>query len=309
MELREPFNTSEFSFENLFDDQKLQYLILFILVISYFVVVFGNLTIIAAIWMAPHLHTPMYIFLMNLSTIDIASTSNIIPKLLYMLITNDNTISFWECIAQLYLFVLLICTEVVLLTAMAYDRYVAICHPLNYISKMSIRHCAGLSVTSWTVGVLNPIGHIALISKMYFCDSHKISHFFCDVSPLLKISCSDLSVVEMLNYIEGTLLAFTSFIFTLISYISIISAILNIKTSKGRSKAFSTCSSHLTCIILFYGTITSLHMQPTSSYSSKQNKWFALVYTVLVPMLNPFIYSLKNKDVNKALLKFQKKWI
>ncbi|XP_063819332.1 olfactory receptor 5AR1-like [Pseudophryne corroboree] len=280
-----------------------------ILFISYLVVICGNVSIIAVICVAPNMHTPMYIFLMNLSVIDIASTSNILPKLLYMLITKYNIISFWECIAQLYVFLLLGSTEVVLLTAMAYDRYVAICHPLNYITKMSIIHCAGLLVTAWTFGFLNPIGHAVLISKMSFCASHGISHIFCDIAPLLKISCSDVSAVEMLNYTEGTILGFITFLFTLVSYIFIISAILNIKSAKGQSKAFSTCSSHLTCIILLYGTIISLHIQPTSNYSSKQDKWFSLVYAVLVPMLNPFIYSLKNKDVKEVLLKFKKKCV
>ncbi|XP_063819340.1 olfactory receptor 5AR1-like [Pseudophryne corroboree] len=307
--IEEPFNTTEFSFEDLTEDLKLQYFMMLILFISYLVVICGNFTIIVVIWVTPNMHTPMYIFLMNLSIIDIASTSNILPKLLYMLITKYNIISFWECIAQLYVFLLLSCTEVVLLTAMAYDRYVAICHPLIYVSKMSIRHCAGHLVTAWTFGFLNPIGYIALISKMSYCTSHGISHIFCDIAPLLKISCSGVSEVEMLNYIEGTMLGFITFLFTLISYIFIISAILNINSATGRSKAFSTCSSHLTCIILFYVTITSLHMQPTSSYSSKQDKWFSLVYAVLVPMLNPFIYSLKNKDVKKVLLKLKKKWV
>ncbi|XP_018420528.1 PREDICTED: olfactory receptor 1019-like [Nanorana parkeri] len=261
----------------------------------------GNLTIVTLILTTPHLLTPMYIFIVNLSIIDIASTSNILPKLLVIILTKENTISFAGCITQMYFFVSLTCTEVLLLAAMAYDRYIAICHPLHYVIFMSLRHCIGLSLTSWTVAFLDLSGHAILISNLSFCSSHLIDHFFCDLAALLKMSCSDTSIIELLNYIEGTILGIITFLLTIISYIFIISSVLNIKSSEGRHKAFSTCTAHLSCVTIFYGTIISLYMRPTSSYSPKLDKFFAFLYVVLVPLINPIIYSLKNENIKKAL--------
>ncbi|XP_073537764.1 olfactory receptor 5AR1-like [Phyllobates terribilis] len=251
----------------------------------------------------------MYIFLLNLSIIDIASTSNILPKLLIMVFIQYNIISFEDCITQLYFFILFVCTEVFLLAAMAFDRYVAICYPFHYIIIMSFEHTAGLSVTAWMVGLLSPVGHVTLISRMSFCTSHVIRHFYCDISPLLRISCSNIYSAEMLTYAVGTLVGIFTLIFTLLSYFFIILKIFTIASKEGRGKTFSTCSSHLTCVIMFYGTIMCLHMRPTSTYSSKFDKCFALIYSALVPMLNPFIYSFKNKEVKKALSKLKKQVI
>ncbi|XP_069835631.1 olfactory receptor 5AR1-like [Dendropsophus ebraccatus] len=304
--MKERLNTTEFIFEGLTDDPFLQFTFLLIFLIMYFTIICGNTVIFVVIWQNPDLHTPMYIFLLNLSVIDITSTSNILPKLLLMVFTEYNTISFGECITQLYLFILLVCTEVFLLAAMAYDRYVAICHPFHYITIMNLKNTAGLSVMAWTLGLLSPVGHVTLISRMSFCVSHVIRHFYCDISPLLMISCSDVYSVEMLTYAVGTLVGIVTLVFTLLSYIFIILKILTIKSTEGRGKAFSTCSSHLTCVIMFYGTMMCLHMRPTSTYSSKFDKCFALVYAALVPMVNPFIYSLKNKEVKKGLKKLKK---
>ncbi|KAM9323745.1 olfactory receptor 5AR1-like [Gastrophryne carolinensis] len=184
---------------------------------------------------------------------------------------------------------------------MAYDRYVAICYPLHYSIFMTLRNCIGLSLSSWTIGFLDVSAHAVLISRLSFCESNLIAHFFCDMTPLLKLSCSDTFIIDLLNYIEGTVLAIVTFVFTLTSYIFIIYAILKITSSEGRWKAFSTCSAHLTCVTLFYGTIISLYIRPTSSYSPKFNKFASLLYIVLVPLLNPVIYTLKNEDVKKAL--------
>ncbi|XP_063819351.1 olfactory receptor 1C1-like [Pseudophryne corroboree] len=190
---------------------------------------------------------------------------------------------------------------------MAYDRYMAICHPLHYVVLMSLRNTAYLSTMVWLVGFLDPIAHTVLIAKMSFCATHSINHFFCDVLPLLQISCSDTSEVENLTYIIGALMAFTTFLLTLVSYIFIISTILKIKSTEGRMKAFSTCTSHLTCVIMYYGTLMCLHMRPTSNYSPEEDMYFALLYVVLVPMLNPFIYTLKNKEFQEALTKYKSK--
>ncbi|XP_063819345.1 olfactory receptor 5AR1-like [Pseudophryne corroboree] len=308
MTLEDCNNVTEFALLGLFEDPELQIPIGILLIFAYSMIFLGNFTIIFVFFGDSHLHTPMYIFLFNLSIIDIISSSNILPKLFNMLFTEQNMISFRDCITQMYIFASLVGTELILLAAMAYDRYVAICHPLNYIVLMSLRNCIGLSVASWLVGFLDTIGHAILISKMYFWSDRPIDHFFCDISPLLMIACSDISMVEVLNYIEGVLLAFSSFLLILISYIYIISTILKIKSAEGKHKAFSTCTSHLTCVIIYYGTIICLHIKPTSSYFPKLDKLFALVYVVLVPMLNPFIYCLKNKEVAKSLINLKSKF-
>ncbi|KAM4637001.1 olfactory receptor 5AR1-like [Discoglossus pictus] len=263
------------------------------------------MTIFVAISLDSHLHTPMYIFLMNLSILDISLPSTVLPNVLRALYTQEKHISFPSCIAQMNVFVSLLCTEILLLSAMAYDRYVAICHPLHYVFLMSLRHCAAFIATSWTTGFLALIGHTVLISRFSFCASHLIEHFYCDFTPLLILSCSDTSTVELLSYIEGTLIAFIPFLLTLISYIFIICTILSIRSVEGRHKAFSTCTSHLTCVIIFYTTSICLHMRPTSNYSPTLDKYFSIINVILIPMLNPVIYSFKNKEVKHALNKLK----
>ncbi|XP_063819349.1 olfactory receptor 1C1-like [Pseudophryne corroboree] len=308
MKLKDCYNVTEFTLLGLIDEAKLDIPVGVLLIFAYVIIILGNFTIIGIFSADSHMRSPMYIFLFNLSIIDITSTLNILPKLFHMFFTKHNVISFAGCITQMYFFVTLVGTELMLLTAMAYDRYVAICHPLNYIILMSFKNCVGLSVASWIVGFLDPIGHAVLISNMSFWSDRPIDHFFCDISPLLMIACSDISVVEMINYVEGVLVAFSSFLLILFSYIYIISNILKIKSAEGKQKAFSTCTSHLTCVIIYYVTLICLHIKPTSSYFPKLDKLIALVYVVLVPMLNPFIYCLKNKDVKKSLVNLKTKF-
>ncbi|CAN2391340.1 Olfactory receptor, partial [Pristimantis euphronides] len=299
-------NMSDFIIQGFSDFPEIQVPMCVIFLYSYFLIICGNLTIIVVVWKTPHLHTPMYIFLVNLSFIDIASTSNILPKLLAILCTKIKTISFLGCITQMYTFISLSCTEIILLAAMAYDRYVAICHPLRYFVIMPLNQCFRLYFISWSVGFLDPIAHTVLISKLSFCSNNFIDHFFCDLNPLLKISCTDTSNVTMLTYVEGTLLGITTFTLTLVSYIFIISTILKIKSAEGQRKAFSTCTAHLTCVTVFYGTLLCLYMRPTSSFSPKQEKYYSLLYIVLVPMFNPIIYSLKNEEFKHVLVRIKK---
>lgn len=303
------FHRTNFLIKVLSDASELRYLGIITFLFIYLVIIFGNTSIFLLILLNSHLHTPMYIFLMNLSIIDIVYTSSILPKLLNMLITKNNAISFWGCIFQMYLFLAMACAEVLLLSAMAYDRYVAICHPLRYISLMSLKQSVGLAVTAWSIGFLDPSGHAVLVSRLSFCSSHLIDHFFCDVIPLLKISCSNTTEVELITYLEGSLILSSAFVLTLVSYIFIISTIVKIKSAEGRRKAFSTCSSHLTCVIIFYGTIICLYMRPTTSYTPKQDKFVSLLYAILVPVLNPVIYSLKNTEIKSAFLKFKSKLV
>ncbi|KAM4637006.1 olfactory receptor 8D4-like [Discoglossus pictus] len=304
MGLEHQDNGTEFLMKGFTDIIELQVPLFILFLIIYLMILLGNLTVFYVISLNPKLHTPMYIFLMNLSFIDIWFTSTILPAVLHMLFTQCKTISFSGCMTQLYFYVSLACSEVLLLAAMAYDRYVAICHPLHYVIRMGLRHCVRCLIAVWSVGFLEFTGNAVLISKLSFCASHLIDHFFCDVIPLLKLSCNDTFYVELLNYIEGSLMTFNSFLLIVISYIFIISAILNIKSSRGRHKAFSTCASHLTCVIMYYGTIICLYMKPTSSYSPSRDKFFSLLYTVLNPLLNPVIYTLKNKEFQDAMNSF-----
>eukprot|EP00079_Xenopus_tropicalis_P037318 XP_017951089.1 PREDICTED: olfactory receptor 8H1-like [Xenopus tropicalis] len=300
-------NVSGFIIQGFSDTPELHISLFVLFLVIYLIILLGNLIIFLVISCNPHLHTPMYIFLQNLSLIDISFTSNILPNLLHILLTQQNNISFLGCMTQLYVFVSLASSEYFLLTAMAYDRYVAICDPLHYIARMSRKHCAGLITAAFTVGFVDPISHVVLISKLSYCASHLINHFFCDISPLLKLSCSSTFIVELLIYINGTLLFFSSFLLTLASYIFIISAILKIQSSEGRQKAFSTCASHLACVITLYGTIFCLYMRPTTSYSLKRDKYFSLLYIALGPVLNPFIYTLKNREFQSSLNKLRQK--
>eukprot|EP00079_Xenopus_tropicalis_P019118 XP_012808485.1 PREDICTED: olfactory receptor 8H3-like [Xenopus tropicalis] len=305
LEMKE--NVSGFIIQGFSDTPEL-HISLFVLFLGiYLIILLGNLIIFLVISCNPHLHTPMYIFLLNLSLIDISSTSNILPNLLHILLTQQNNISFLGCMTQMYVFGFLAGSEYFLLTAMAYDRYVAICDPLHYIARMSRKHCAGLITSSYTVGFLDPVSIVTLISKLSYCASHLIDHFFCDMTPLLKLSCSSTFSAELFIYIEGTLLVFSSFIPTLASYIFIISAILKIQSSEGRQKAFSTCASHLTCVITLYGTAIFLYLKPTTSYSLKKDKYFSLVYIALGPLLNPFIYTLKNREFQASFTKVRQR--
>ncbi|XP_029442172.1 olfactory receptor 1E5-like [Rhinatrema bivittatum] len=261
----------------------------------------GNLTIIALTCLDPCLHTPMYFFLCNLAFLDISSTSVTLPKLLDIFLRKRQRISAVGCFTQVYFFLISVCEEFFLLTAMAYDRYVAICHPLHYAVIMNQRLCGLMVTCTWIFGFLFPATHTVLLSGFSYCGSNEINHFFCDLSALLKLSCSSTSAIEFITYLMGGFAALPCFIATLTSYVYIISTILRIHSTEGRCKAFSTCSSHLTVVIIFCGTIMCLYVRPTTMQSLHQNKLFALLYTALVPMMNPLIYSLKNREVKEAL--------
>nr|XP_033793486.1 olfactory receptor 5V1-like [Geotrypetes seraphini] len=251
----------------------------------------------------PHLQKPMYFFLGNLSFLDIGNSSVTLSTLLHRLMTGETLISFPVCMVQLYFFLSFTITEFFLLTAMAYDRYVAICNPLRYMLIMNSRACVLLASVSWLLGFLDSVPAIVLISQLSFCENNEINHFFCDIAALMKLSCSTMHAIEIVVFTDGVFLSMFPFLLTLISYGYIISTILKINSAKGRRKAFSTCSSHLTIVFLFYGTLISVYMRPASKYSPEQDKVFSLLYTDLIPMLNPIIYSLRNEEVKKALMK------
>ncbi|XP_075207762.1 olfactory receptor 5AR1-like [Anomaloglossus baeobatrachus] len=281
----------------------LQIPLFIIFLIIYLNVIFGNIAVFLAIVFDPHLYTPMYILLSNLSVVDISYTSTTLPNLLIKLSTQQKIMSMVGCITQMYFFLCFGCMEMNLLAVMAYDRYVAICHPLHYTVLMSLRTCLVVAISVWIVALLEPVCFAVLVAKLSFCSTNLIDHFFCDISPLLKLSCSDTLHVNVTIYILGALIGIGTFFIILVSYIYIVFNIMNIHSAVGRSKTFSTCASHLTSVLLFYGTVMSFYMRPKSMYSSRQDKFFSLLYIVLIPLLNPVIYTLKNKQFKDAFKK------
>ncbi|KAM5185227.1 olfactory receptor 8D1 [Callospermophilus lateralis] len=277
---------------------------LFLLFLGIYVVtVVGNLGMILLIAASPLLHTPVYYFLSCLSFIDLCYSTVITPKMLVNFVKKKNTILYSECMAQLFFFVVFVVAEGYLLTAMAYDRYVAICSPLLYNVTMSPWLCSLLVLIAFILGVLSAVVHTSAMMKLSFCKSHIINHYFCDVLPLLNLSCSSTHLNELLLFFVA---GFNSLVPTLavaISYAFIFYSILHIRSSEGRFKAFGTCSSHLIAVGIFFGSITFMYFKPPSSNSLDQEKVSSVFYTTVIPMLNPLIYSLRKKDVKKALRK------
>jgi olfactory receptor len=245
----------------------------------------------------------MYLFLSHLAFVDIGYSTSVTPIMLIGLIGHGIALPVAGCKAQLCSVVMFGTAECFLLAAMAYDRYVAICSPLLYSAHMSPRVCILLVGASFLGGCVNASTFMSCLLSLYFCGPNHIDHFFCDFSPLLKLACSDISIIEIIPSISSaSIIVVTVFIISL-SYIYILTTILKMHSTEGRHKAFSTCTSHLTAVTLYYGTITFIYVMPRSSYSTKQNKVVSLFYTVVIPMLNPLIYSLRNRDVKEALRK------
>ncbi|XP_078518723.1 olfactory receptor 1F1-like [Lissotriton helveticus] len=277
--------------------------LLFIVFLSmYMITILGNALIIAAIAQESKLHNPMYVFLGSFSCVDICLTSTTVPKLLVNQLSARKSISFTGCFTQMYFFISSVTMENLLLGVMAYDRYVAICRPLHYLEVMTKRVCTLMMAFSGLMACLHSLLHTVLASVLSYCRSNQVHHFFCDLPPLLKLSCSDTSVNKLAIFTEGSVLL-SPFLLTAVSYIHIVKTILKIRSVAGRHKAFSTCSSHLTMVTLFYGTLFFMYFRPSTSYFLDYDKVVSVVYTVVIPMLNPFIYSLRNKDVIKAINK------
>ncbi|XP_006874043.1 PREDICTED: olfactory receptor 1361-like [Chrysochloris asiatica] len=269
----------------------------------YLVTVLGNLLIILAISTDSRLHTPMYFFLSNLSFVDVCFSSTAVPKMLANHILGSQTISFSGCFTQLYFLIVFAYMDNFLLSVMAYDRFVAVCHPLHYTTKMTPQLCVLLIFWSWVTANLNALLHTLLMARLSFCADNTIPHFFCDVVPLRKLSCSDTYLNDMMILFVAGLLMIAPFICILVSYILIACTVLRIPSTKGKWKAFSTCGSHLAVVSLFYGTIIAVYFNPSSSHSAETDTPATILYTVVTPMLNPFIYSLRNKDLKRALKK------
>ncbi|XP_026575051.1 olfactory receptor 5F1-like [Pseudonaja textilis] len=302
METKNHTNLKEFILWGLTDDPKLQIIFFATGLLIYIVTLTGNLIIIILIKIDQRLHIPMYFLLSNLSCTEICYITTTMPKLLWDLLSETKSISFTGCFLQMYFFLTTAATEGALLSAMAFDRYAAICQPLRYTLLMSQPLCQCLVACSWAIGNLNAITNTTFVFSLHFCSSNKIMHFFCDIPPLLHLSCSDISLVEMVTFIISGSIMITTVSFIVLSYFFIISAVQKIHTIQGKIKTFSTCASHLTVVSLFYSTAIFTYMRPSSSRSIEQDCLISLMYTVVTPLLNPLIYSFKNKEMQAAFL-------
>ncbi|XP_012999624.1 olfactory receptor 5P76-like [Cavia porcellus] len=292
---------TEFILLGLTDDPVLRVILFMIILCIYLVTISGNLTIIILIRLSSQLHHPMYLLLSNLAFADIGFSFSITPNMLVNFLVETNTISYLGCGIQLGSGVFFGTAECFLLAAMAYDRFVAVCNPLLYSTKMSTQVCVQLLVVTYTGGFINASSFTLSFFSLLFCGPNRVNHFFCDFTPLVKLSCSDVSVPAIVpSFSAGSIIVVTVFVIA-ISYIYILITILKMRSSEGRHKTFSTCTSHLTAVTLYFGTIFFIYVMPKSSYSTDQNKVVSVFYTVVIPMLNPLIYSLRNKEIKGAL--------
>ncbi|XP_063312547.1 olfactory receptor 5G9-like [Pelobates fuscus] len=273
---------------------------LFFLVI-YIFNISGNTVIIIITRLDAYLQKPMYFFLGNLSLVDISFTTTTLPKLLNTILAQEKTISFVGCIMQMYFFLAVGVTESFLLAVMSYDRYVAICNPLRYTMVMKQEACTFMVLGCWMIGLLSVLPPVVIISKLPFCQSHVINHFFCDISPVIQLSCSDVHNLEMFIFFTAAMVILGTFSVIVISYVHILRSILSITTQTGKKKAFSTCASHLTSVLIYFGTIIFMYIRPKSKSNLDLDKTTSVFYSIVTPTLNPLIYSFRNNEMKSAL--------
>ncbi|XP_054418156.1 olfactory receptor 7A10-like [Pteronotus mesoamericanus] len=295
---------SGFLLLGLSEEPELQPLLFGLFLSMYLVTVLGNLLIILAVSSDSRLHTPMYFFLCNLSLADICFTSTTVPKMLVNIQTQSKAITYAGCITQMYFYIHFAALDDFILTVMAYDRHVAICHPLHYIVIMNPRFCGRLVLVSWIMSVLNSLIESLMVLDLPFCSDLEIPHFFCELKQVVQLACSDTFLNDMVMYFSAGLLGGCPLAGILYSYSKIVSSICAISSAQGKYKAFSTCASHLSVVSLFYGTSLGVYLSSASTHSSQSSATASVMYTVVTPMLNPFIYSLRNRDIKGALERF-----
>ncbi|XP_037693337.1 olfactory receptor 2A12-like [Choloepus didactylus] len=282
-------------------DPALEFFLFVLFSLFYALTLLGNGVIVGLICLDSRLHNPMYFFLSHLAIVDMSYASNNVPKMLINLVNQKRTISFVLCIMQTFLYLAFAHTECLILVVMSYDRYVAICHPLHYSVIMSWRVCTVLAVTTWVFSFLLAMVHVVLILRLPFCGPQKISHFFCEILSVLKLACADTRLNQLVIFAACVFILLGPLCLVLVSYTRILVAILRIQSREGRKKAFSTCSSHLCMVGLFFGSAIVMYMAPTSRHPEEQQKILSLFYSLFNPMLNPLIYSLRNAEVKGAL--------
>ncbi|XP_069077664.1 olfactory receptor 2K2-like [Pleurodeles waltl] len=284
-------------------DSRMEMILFTAFLIIYISIIVGNTFILAVIRLSPQLQTPMYFFLSNLSFLDICYSTIIVPKMLEIFLSQKKTISFAGCASQMYLSLSLGETECILLTIMAIDRYVAICNPLRYMTIMNSAVCIRLAVGTWISGFLLSVSHVAFTLQLPLCGHNQINHFLCEVPAVLRLACSDVSLISVVVFVVGIIILMIPIVLILVSYTQIITSILRISTASGRYKAFSTCASHIIVVTLFYGTAMYIYMKPISNDSQESDTIVTVAYTVITPMVNPIIYTLRNKEVKGAMRK------
>ncbi|XP_075404303.1 olfactory receptor 8H1-like [Tenrec ecaudatus] len=307
MDRRNNTNVPDFILEGLADSEEVQLVLFHLFLLIYLVTVLGNAGMILIIRLDLQLHTPMYFFLSHLSFIDLSYSSVITPKTLENLIASTKHISFGGCFTQMYFFIFLGAAECFLLASMAYDRFVAICKPLQYPVIMSPPLCHFLVTICYMIGFSDSFINVLCMNTLHFCDSNVVHHFFCDTSPILALSCTDTHDVETMIFVVAGSTLVASLITISASYASILSTILKITSTSGKQRAFSTCASHLLGVTIFYGTMIFTYLKPSKSYSLGKDQVASVFYTIVIPMLNPLIYSLRNKEVKKAVLRVMQK--
>ncbi|XP_006044625.2 olfactory receptor 2AG1-like [Bubalus bubalis] len=308
----EPWNStlgSGFILMGILNDSGSPELLCATITVLYTLALTSNGLLLVAITMDARLHVPMYLLLRQLSLMDLLFTSVVAPKAIVDFLLSENTISFGGCALQVFLVLTLGGGEDLLLAFMAYDRYVAICHPLNYMVLMRPRVCWLMVATPWVLASLNALGHTVYIMHFSFCMSREISHLLCEIPPLLKLACADTSRYELMVYVMGVTFLIPSFVAILVSYSVILLTVLHMPSSEGRQKALVTCSSHLTVVGMFYGAATFMYVLPSSLHSPKQDNIISVFYTMVTPALNPLIYSLRNKEVMGALRRVLQKYM
>ncbi|CAD7671635.1 unnamed protein product [Nyctereutes procyonoides] len=305
---------AEFIFLGLSQDLQTQILLFVLFLLIYLLTVLGNLLIIIVIFMDSRLHTPMYFFLRNLSFADLCLSSSIVPQVLVHFLAKRKTISFLGCMAQIVVSLLIGCTECALLAVMSYDRYVAVCKPLHYSSIMTQQVCLQLAIGSWASGALVSLVDTTFTFQLPYQGQNIINHYFCELPALLKVASADTYSTEMAIFAMGVVMLLVPVCLILVSYWNIISTVIPMQSGEGRLKAFSTCGSHLIVVVLFYGSAIFNYMKPNSKIMNERDKVVSVFYAMVTPMLNPIIYSLRNKDVKEGLRKqagrkpFSERW-
>ncbi|KAM4835587.1 putative olfactory receptor 2B3 isoform 2-T2 [Thomomys bottae] len=300
MSLSNESHPAEFILLGFTDRPWLELPLFIVLLLSYMFTIFGNVSIMVVCLLDPKLHTPMYFFLTHLSILDLCYTTTTVPHMLANICHNKNSISYSGCVAQLIIFLALGATECLLLVVMSFDRFVAICRPLHYVVIMNRSFCLRMAAFSWLTGFTNSVLQSSLTLSMPRCGRREVDHFFCEVPALLKLSCADTKPIEAELFFFSVLILLIPVTLILISYGFIAQAVLKMRSAEGRRKAFGTCGSHMTVVSLFYGTAIYMYLQPPSSTSKDWGKMVSLFYGIITPMLNPLIYSLRNKDMKDA---------